>query len=257
MSLMNSELVISGCQGGYGTATLKKRVGIFMIAILSFSAASTAKAADVHPRVGLDGYDPTAIIDDNKLAKGQSARSAKFDGVTYHFASRASRSKFLKSPQKYVPALGGQCIVCYAKFGKRIAGSIRHASLHNDRLYLFPSRTAKQEFLDNAELYEDADLIADGDSVVWLLHEGRRVEGSPTFSEVYRGFRYQFASRADQLTFRRNQARYAGLIMSPAIVARLAVAQTESQISELQLDGAEQEPEMAYLEPPRPPISFN
>lgn len=254
MSSMNSNQIHSSRNRDSIIGLVTKRFGVFVVAILSVSSVN---AANVHPRVGLDGYDPTAIIDDHELVQGKSARSARFDGVTYHFATRASRSRFLKSPQKYVPAFGGECIVCYAKFGQRIAGNIRHASLHNNRLYLFPNKAAKQEFLDNTERYEDADLIADGDSVVWLLHEGRRVEGSPAFSEIYRGFRYQFASRADQLTFRRNQARYAGLIMSPAIVARLAVTQTESQINELQLDGSEQEPEMAYLEPPRPPISFN
>ena len=222
-------------------------------------------AAGVRSRVGLDGYDPTVVINDHELVKGKSARSAEFDGVTYHFVSRESRNQFLKSPQKYVPAFGGDCTVCYAKSGERVPGSIQYSSLHNERLFLFPGKAAKAEFLRNSHLYENTDLVAGGNSVVWLLRGQRRLSGSPRFSETYRGLRYHFASIHDQFEFRRNRARYANLIMKVPqhLVTKIlqSGAEEPSTMGTVNTESAAEAPtltaEMAYLEPPRPPISIN
>ena len=69
------------------------------------------------PRVGLRGYCPVCILDANKWVKGSPEHQATYDGVTYSFPDEAIKQKFLADPAKYVPALGGDCIVCYAKLG--------------------------------------------------------------------------------------------------------------------------------------------
>ena len=79
------------------------------------------------PRVGLEGYCPVCILDANKWAKGSPEHQATYDGVTYYFPEEAIKGeKFLASPAKYVPALGGDCIVCYAKLGECVPGMINH-----------------------------------------------------------------------------------------------------------------------------------
>jgi len=85
------------------------------------------------PRIGLEGYCPVCIIDASKWEKGSPKHPATYDGVTYHFANDATKQKFLANPAKYVPALGGDCTVCYAKLGKRSPGSTSHVVRHEDR----------------------------------------------------------------------------------------------------------------------------
>ena len=71
---------------------------------------------------------------------------AVYDGKTYFFPDDQVRQSFLANPAAYVPALGGDCTVCYAKGGKRGAGNIRFSSLHNKRLFLFPSKSELDMF---------------------------------------------------------------------------------------------------------------
>ena len=81
------------------------------------------------------------------------------------------------------------------------------------RLYLFPGFAERREFQQNPEAYENIDLVADGDSVVWLIHGRRRISGAEEHSEIYNGFRYHFASMRDQFEFRRFRNRYERLSM--------------------------------------------
>src|SRR5260370_4036970 len=99
-------------------------------------------------RIGLDGYCPVCILDAKKWEKGSSTYTAAYDGVTYYFPNDAIKQKFVANPAKYVPALGGDCVVCYAKLGKRVPGSIQHVARHEDRRFLFPS-AKEQEGTDN------------------------------------------------------------------------------------------------------------
>ncbi|MEM6472019.1 MAG: hypothetical protein AAF802_20835 [Planctomycetota bacterium] len=102
-------------------------------------------------KVGLDGYCPVCVVEHQKWQKGKPEIQSKVDGVTYHFPSESIKAAFDANPGKYTPALGGDCIVCYAKFGKRVPGKVQHAALHRGRLYLFPSDREKQAFLVNAD----------------------------------------------------------------------------------------------------------
>jgi YHS domain-containing protein len=106
------------------------------------------KADHEQPRIGLGGYCQCASSA-NKWAKGSPEHQATYDGVTYYFPEETIKQKFLAEPAKYVPALGGDCIVCYAKLGKRVPGSIDHSARYDNRLYLFPGAEQQQAFLNN------------------------------------------------------------------------------------------------------------
>ena len=110
---------------------------------LAFLTIGTLRAAEggrrEDPQIGLGGYCPVCIVDANKWAKGSPDHQATYDGVKYYFPDEAIKAKFLANPAKYVPALGGDCIVCYAKLGKRVHGSVNHTARHDNRLFLFPA----------------------------------------------------------------------------------------------------------------------
>ena len=109
---------------------------------------------------------------------------------------------------KYVPALGGDCTVCYANAGKRIPGNIRHGVFHNSRLFLFPSDREKKEFLAHPRRYADVDLALDGKCAVCRVMVGKDVPGKPQFTAIHDGFRYQFPSDKERQVFLANPAKF-------------------------------------------------
>ena len=192
--------------------------------LLTLLAAGSVAHAQPGRRFEVGGYDLTQLIDGHRLVKGTSRFAVRYDRRTYHFASRQSKQQFLKDPARYVPVLGGDCVVCYADSGDRVAGSHQHALIHRQRLYLFPSERTKQRFAANPSLYENVDLAADGRSVVWLVNHRRDVAGERRWTAIVDGLRYQFTSEAERREFLRNRVRYVQLARHPQQIPVRGVA---------------------------------
>lgn len=158
--------------------------------------------------VGLEGYCPVCIVAARKWEKGNPNISSTFDGVTYYFPNSTLKNKFDKSPAEFVPALRGDCIVCYAKHGKRVAGNIRHAALHKERLYLFPSEREKSAFLQDADAYLESDVAENGHCIVCKVAAGKEVAGSTRHTVVHQGLRYLFPSDKEARMFQKNPGKY-------------------------------------------------
>ena len=165
----------------------------------------------------MGGYCPVCIIEARKWEMGRKEFPSTYDGTTYYFPSVAIRKKFEGSPAAYVPAFNGDCIVCYAKAGKRVPGVVQHSALYKKRLYLFPSASEKRAFLDAAEQFMNTDLAAEGKCVVCLARAGKHVQGAAKFTEIHNGFRYLFPSAAEQAEFRRQPAKYAATAMKAKV----------------------------------------
>jgi len=183
-----------------------------LVALALFAAGpvSPARAQQTgSPRIALDGYCPVCIIEARKWEKGSPDHKAMYDGQTYYFPNDTIKQKFLATPAKYVPALGGDCVVCYAKLGKRVAGATDHAARYDNRLFLFPSDKERQAFLKDSPAFADVDLALKGDCAVCLDHHKKRVAGKAEFTEIYKGLRYLFPSAAIQAEFRKDPAKYA------------------------------------------------
>ena len=157
---------------------------------------------------GLDGFCPVCIIEMKKWVKGDPAVRATYDGKTYYFPGEKQKQMFLAAPAKYVPALGGDCAVCLVNMGKRVAGSVYHSALHEQRLYLFPNKEIQQEFVANHRKYGDADLTLGGECSVCRVEMGKGVAGKPQFAEIHKGLRYLFPSAEQQKMFAANPAKY-------------------------------------------------
>jgi YHS domain-containing protein len=179
-----------------------------VVAVAAPARSAWAQQAEAK-RIGLDGYCPVCILDAKKWEKGSPTVTATYDGVTYQFPNDAIKQEFLASPAKYVPALGGDCVVCYAKLGKRVPGSIQHVARHEGRLFLFPSAKEQEVFVNGAKQFADVDLALHGECAVCLVHAKKHVAGKAEFTEIYQGFRYRFPSANEQAEFRKDPARYA------------------------------------------------
>jgi YHS domain-containing protein len=183
---------------------------LLALALVAAGIALPARAQQADSqRIGLDGYCPVCIIDAKKWEKGSADYQAVYDDITYNFPNKAIKDKFVANPAKYVPALGGDCVVCYAKLGKRVPGTAKYAVRQDNRVFLFPSDKEREVFLKNAKDYVDVDLALKGDCAVCLDHAKKHVPGKAEFTEVYKGFRYLFPSAKEQAEFRKDPARYA------------------------------------------------
>jgi len=139
-------------------------------------------AADRGAKLALEGYCPVCVIDHQEWVAGDPKHSATYDGAMYFFPSDEPRRIFVSNPAKYVPALGGDCIVCYENGGKRVPGNVRRASLHQGRLFLFPGEDERAAFKQAPHEFENTDLAADGNCIVCKVKSNETVKGSERFT---------------------------------------------------------------------------
>jgi YHS domain-containing protein len=158
--------------------------------------------------LALSGYSPVSLHSTGAWSKGDPALTAMFDGKTYSFVNDAERQMFTADPARYVPVLGGDCVVAYAQHGQRVPGSVQHASVHAGRLYLFSTPDARQMFAANAASFVDADLAYGGNCVVCAVGMGQAMPGRPEITTVHKGLRYRFPSPDQQREFLANPAKY-------------------------------------------------
>jgi len=169
---------------------------------------SGSRKASSKNLIALEGYCPVCIIDMKKWVRGVPQYQAKYDGKTYYFPGTEQQKVFLADPAKYVPALGGDCVVCLANAKKRVPGNIRLAAYHGNRLFLFPSSKPKKEFLTNREKYENVDLAIQGLCPVCRVEMGKDVPGKPEIAVVHNGMRYLFPAEKQRQMFLANPAKY-------------------------------------------------
>ncbi|QDU07483.1 hypothetical protein [Gimesia aquarii] len=183
----------------------------FVVTLLMSPAFSQVSEADHTPghKVGLKGYCPVCVIEARKWERGRREFHSTYDNVTYFFPNLAIKRKFDQNPVKYVPALAGDCTVCYKKLKKRVPGNIDHVAIYKNRLYLFPGESEKKTFLADPFAFIDTDLAANGLCVVCYKKVNKRVLGNTRFTEIHNGFRYLFPSVREQAEFRRAPDFYA------------------------------------------------
>jgi YHS domain-containing protein len=192
--------------------------------VLILGAAAVAVWGAEPAKVGLEGYCPVCILKMKAWVRGSPQHQATYDGITYRFPSDKGKQMFLADPASFVPALGGDCTVCWAKMGKRVPGNIRHAVFHGKRLYLFTSEKQKEAFRGNPAPFANVDLALDGNCAVCLAHMGKPVPGRPEFTAIHRGLRYLFPSDRERQAFLANPDKYAekprGARVTPASLTR-------------------------------------
>jgi YHS domain-containing protein len=142
------------------------------------------------------------------MGEGFPSSESVFDGHTYYFANQQGKPMFDSEPTKYVPVLGGDCAVSYAKMNKRVPGDIRHAAWHRGRLFTFANAQGKQMFLADPGAYDNADLAYGGKCIVCNVNMRQTVAGKPEFAVLHKGLRYQFPAAGPRDEFLANPEKY-------------------------------------------------
>jgi YHS domain-containing protein len=112
--------------------------------------------------VGLDGFCPVCLIKGNKWELGTEQFQTVYDGITWRFPTNEAMEMFKRNPAAFVPALNGDCIVCFANADQRIHGDLRHGVFYRNRVLLFPSPKERDVFVANPARFADTDLALNG-----------------------------------------------------------------------------------------------
>ncbi len=104
-------------------------------------------------RLGLEGYCPVTLAEQERWVKGDRQWGAVHRGRTFLFASAEAQHKFLSNFDRYAPALSGFDPVRYADLGQLVDGKRAHGVFYRDQVYLFSSEASLQQFWNAPERY--------------------------------------------------------------------------------------------------------
>jgi YHS domain-containing protein len=174
-------------------------------------AASAAEPA-------LDGNCPVCLVEMGKIVPGSDKHTVTFDRQVYQFTSAKEKELFAANPAKYVPALGGDCVVCRVNAGVRMPGKVEFAVVHDKRAYLFPSAKERDAFKGDPNKYESADVGLGGYCPVCAVNAKKWVAGKPEFVTVYDGVRYFFPGAEEKKAFDADPAKYTPALAGDCVV---------------------------------------
>ncbi|MEM6655663.1 MAG: hypothetical protein AAF596_07670, partial [Planctomycetota bacterium] len=128
-------------------------------------AAPTATAPQTTAPVALRGFCPVCLVELKQWVRGNPEFASVVDGKAYYFPDAATKAKFDATPATYVPALGGDDVVTYARTGRRAPASLAYGVLHDGRPYFFASDANKRQFEASPAAFAMVDVALGGDCV--------------------------------------------------------------------------------------------
>lgn len=160
--------------------------------------------------LGEEGYCSVCAVMAKKWVAGKPEIVSVYDGMRYYFPSADEKKAFDADPAKYVPALDGDCVVCFKDAGKRIVGQPKFSAMHDGRIYLFPDEVAQKKFLADTKKYANVDMAAGGNCPVCAKMMKKEMPGKAEFASVYKGMRYLFPSAKERTIFDADPAAFVG-----------------------------------------------
>jgi YHS domain-containing protein len=156
----------------------------------------------------MGGYCPVSIRAKGIWVLGKDVLRIQYDHQDYMFAGPEEKAAFMNSPERYIPAFGGNCVVSLRELGKAVRGSIFHAVEYEGRLYLFANAEQNQRFKNNPSKYENSDLAMEGYCVVSRIEYDKLVEGEQSQTVWYHNMRYRFAGDKEREMFLAEPEKY-------------------------------------------------
>lgn len=126
------------------------------------------------PTFMIDGYCPVTFITRGVWVRGSYQFETEFHGKSYLFVSGKEQQQFDSDPSKFLPALGGDCLVSLVDEQTNVPGSVYYAvNDEGGKLYLFAGAEQREAFLADPGKYQKAEkkltvaseeVAPDGDS---------------------------------------------------------------------------------------------
>ena len=143
-------------------------VALVLVAAVANAQTELANVARSKPvscdRTGtaLSGYDVVSFYDYDEPVRGERTTYSDLgDGMRFYFASKVTKTKFEKDPERYIPAFGGYCALSLGiepgELEDRNPGLYKADPsvyvLENGRLYFFSSPEAREMWKKNRDTY--------------------------------------------------------------------------------------------------------
>ncbi|NDV42950.1 YHS domain-containing (seleno)protein [Flagellimonas sediminis] len=117
---------------------MKSIKSIFLLGVALFAMIGAQAQIDPVDKNGLaiGGYDVVAYFS-GAAQKGSKSYTAKHNGATYYFASKANRDAFTKAPSNYLPQFDGYCAWGVAAKDTKFPINPETFDIVDGKLYLF------------------------------------------------------------------------------------------------------------------------
>lgn len=117
------------------------------------AAQAPPSAGPANPPLGLDGFCPVTLTENEAWNYGDPRWGVRHEGRTYLFRGPEEQQRFLQTPERYAPVAAGHDIVLLLDQRQQVAGSRHFGVWCNDRVYLFASRETSAAFKAAPEQY--------------------------------------------------------------------------------------------------------
>jgi hypothetical protein len=114
------------------------------------AATTELTVTDHNTGLAIHGFDPVAYFADRAAAPGTDEFECILAGIVWRFRNSGNRAAFLANPDVYMPRFGGYDPVAVAR-GVAVAGHPQLWLIAGDRLYLFHTAAAREEFAADPE----------------------------------------------------------------------------------------------------------
>lgn len=115
----------------------------------------TKEQAEDHIYV-MEGYCPVSIREKAVWTRGSYRNLVRHHGRKYLLSGEEEKQMFLDHPERYVPVLGGDCIVSLVDEGKMLPGGVYHSVIVEGKLYLFAGPEQERIFKANPTKYVES-----------------------------------------------------------------------------------------------------
>jgi hypothetical protein len=132
-------------------AAVAAGLGLGLGLVGPIGAATTERiVVDRNSGLAISGFDPVAYFTDATPIQGKGEFEQVVAGAAWRFASVGNSAAFRADPNVYMPRFGGYDPVGVAR-GVAVAGNPRLWIISGQRLYLFYSAEARNEFVGNSD----------------------------------------------------------------------------------------------------------
>jgi YHS domain-containing protein/thiol-disulfide isomerase/thioredoxin len=113
------------------------------------------------PPLGLDGFCPVTLAEQQRWQAGDRRYGVIHRGSLYLFASEAEKQRFWADPDRFSPILSGHDAVLATDQGTAVPGRREFGVTYQNRVYLFSSEDSRRQFSQNPNRYAQQVLQAE------------------------------------------------------------------------------------------------
>lgn len=175
---------------------------------VALKPATGGVSASGKPMEPLGIYCPVTLLERALLMETDSQHTAVYAGRRYYFADAGARQRFAKSPERFVPVRGGECLVSLVENKREVQGLKDFPLVYDSKIFLCASQEQRERFLNAPARYALKDIRQPGVCPHCKAPMGEKGPEKSWFQLRFGGSRYQFPDRAHMEAFLLSPLKY-------------------------------------------------